>query len=145
MYVNPEDYRAMHRELGNTLCRLLPHLRADQSGLLTREQKRDLLSLVASSGSTELRVKGLKALEQVGDESAYQIVNNILRFTPDKEVQKAAAECLEYLKLHANERREMQTLLRAADSLDASAPDVLLRPAGSPALTPPEQLLRPQA
>ena len=146
MYVRPDDYFVIQEPLNKPLCRLLAHLRADQSGLLTGEQKRDLLLLVADSQTPkEVRINGLKALEQVGDESAYETVRNISLAAADAQLQQAVIHCLEYLKVHASERREMQTLLRASDSSAASAPDVLLRPAESHANTPPEHLLRPQA
>lgn len=146
MYVRPDSYQGLQQTLGKTLCRLLPRLRADQTGLLTREQKRDLLLLIGSpQAEIEMRLKGLKALEQVGDESAYATIRALSQNASDGQVKHAAEQCLEYLLEHADERREMQTLLRASEAAAASAPTELLRTAAIPVETPSEQLLRPQA
>jgi hypothetical protein len=156
MYVRPDSFGQTHIALGNALCRLLPQLRSDHASLLTSDQMQDLLKLLAAGNYSEnasiasrkaaVMLQALKALEQIGDESAIPVVQNLTSTTLNQNimVRQAAEQCLEYLRLNAGRQREMQTLLRASSSA-AAAPDTLLRPASSNGETAPEQLLRPQA
>ncbi len=158
MYVRPEGLRYKLDALGNMLCRLLPQLRFDHAGLLTVEQKQDMLRLLpVSIGSKDGRLnvsaldlnialQTLKALEQIGDESAIPAVKRLTwdSFNNNKTVQKAAEQCLKHLRSHPGQHKEMQTLLRAS-AVTESASDTLLRPASGNTDTAPEQLLRPTA
>ena len=143
--------------LAKTLCRLLPQLRSNHANLLTSEQKRDLITLLGAGLQTEqrdaillmkkLKMRALKALEQVGDESAIPALKNMIAamYPKNSEVRIAAKHCLEFLKLNADTRRETQTLLRASDATSAVKTDTLLRSASAANTSiPPEELLRPQ-
>lgn len=80
----------------------------------------------------------VKAMEQVGDETAIAPVRHLTK-SLWKPVREAAQECLPFLYQRANEQRASQGLLRPADN--TATPDVLLRPAIETP-DPPEQLLR---
>ena len=158
MYVRPDGLGYRRDMLGNMLCRLLPQLRFDHAGLLTVEQKQDMLRLLpVSIGSKDgsvnisaldlnIALQTLKALEQVGDESAIPAVKRLTwdSFNNNKTVQKAAEQCLKHLRSHPGQHKEMQTLLRAT-AVAESAPATLLRPILGVENAAPEQLLRPTA
>lgn len=156
MYIHRDGPLRTRMALGKTLCRLLPQLRSSHSILFTGSQKQDLLRLLSTVASTDnadeksiivrVTLQTLKALEQIGDESAIPVVQNLASPTLNQNtmVQQAASECLEFLRVNAGRQREMQTLLRASAAATA-APDTLLRPASGSMDTAPEQLLRPQA
>lgn len=156
MYIRPDGPLRTRIALGKTLCRLLPQLRSSHAALFTGSQKQDLLRLLSIGASTDnadeksvivsVTLQTLKALEQIGDESAIPAVQNLASpiLNQNMMVRQAASECLEYLRLNAGKQREMQTLLRASAATTA-APDTLLRPASGSMDTAPEQLLRPQA
>jgi hypothetical protein len=139
---------------------LLLRVRTDQEVLLDREQMRMLLALLESqSWNIQFQLAILKALEQIGDETAVPIVEKLAsgrqhtrgmtmmerwlagRPEPDA-VMLAAQECLPFLHLRAQRRQAAQTLLRASANSEALAPEMLLRPATA-VESAPEQLLRP--
>lgn len=155
MYVRPDALGRTRIVLGNTLRRLLPQLRSTHANLLTADQKHDLLRLLLGTSSENeveksvalhVMLQALKALEQVGDESAIPAVQKLALSTINinRQLRQAAVECLEYLRINAGRNREMQTLLRAS-SASNTAPDTLLRPASSSEDTASEHLLRPSA
>ena len=156
MYVRPDGIGQKRVVLGNTLARLLPRLRFDHAGLLTVEQKQDMLRLLPINMDSKdeaeravdwnMALQALKALEQIGDESAIPAVQRLTSyiFNQNTMVQQAAEQCLKHLRSNTGRHKEMQTLLRASAVAEV-APGMLLRPADGHAATPPEQLLRPQS
>ncbi len=132
-----------------TLKRLLPLVRADQANLLSPGQREILLQQLKHPYSdTILTLDVLKALQQIGDERAIPIVEELTiqpQFVPSDialQVQNAAIECLPYLRISAERQKMASTLLRGSG--EPVNPDILLRPA-HPAQNPetdPQQLLR---
>lgn len=133
------------RNVLRTLERMLPNLRADHRDLLDKRQMRALYALLDFSAKRDhlLTLSILKGLQQIGDEEAIPPVKRLTK-SRNPLVNQAAHECLEYLALRADQKRQEQTLLRASDADAALSPDVLLRPATGDT-TPSEQLLRSQA
>ena len=147
-----------------TLIRFLPSLTYSDMQTWSGEQKAALLTVLELPlRDYRLALAVLKALEQIGDESALPTVQKlanmrreipILRedilklFSPNlnkiaAQVKQQANQCLPYLTERANEQRQAQTLLRGA-ATDAPSANVLLRPAtGETDPQPAEQLLRP--
>ncbi len=129
---------------------LLRTVRADHEVLLTREQMRFLLELLKAPyyGDVGLQLAILKALEQIGDETAVPIVAQIAETRQWRDVhtvRAAARECLPFLRLRAQQQQAAQTLLRASANSETVIPEMLLRPAtATSAECAPEQLLRPQ-
>jgi hypothetical protein len=117
----------------------------------------------------ELMICVLKALEQVGDETALGPVRRLAALSPArieenircyrqadvsslrgsafwedvKRVRQAAVECLEALEVRLESREQAQTLLRASDSTHVDPSGTLLRPAVGGNETASEELLRP--
>jgi hypothetical protein len=130
------------------LIRLLPRLQATDGALLTANQRANLyrkLRPYQHGAQTELQQAILRALEQIGDKEAIPSVRRLARggaLSPkQKQVRKAAQDCLPYLRTRAEQQRVSQTLLRASSATSA-APDILLRPADMGGGAAPEQLLR---
>ncbi|HZT44433.1 MAG TPA: hypothetical protein VFA07_19875 [Chthonomonadaceae bacterium] len=128
--------------------RLAPQLLdPHQKVVSVQEQNKALLMLLSSPYSdVDMTVSALKTLEQVGDESAIPVVQNLADLPPAtwkmKRIREAAQECLPYLREHIREARQAQTLLRPSDSA-ASGTESLLRPTNTTGMeTPQEQLLR---
>jgi hypothetical protein len=136
------------KNLRAALMRLLPQFRADQAAMLTPEQRQALLvPLKSPYGNVEFTLAVLKALEQVGDEKAIPVVEQLASDGAPtanmKRVRQAARDCLPFLRQSAERQRLSETLLRASDTSTTATPDVLLRPAMPNAdQTPSEQLLR---
>ena len=133
------------------LTRLLPQMKASDASLLHPKQRAILYKMLRPlhvGAHAPLICAILRALEQVGDQSAFAPVSKLARmrtFTPTQnKVRDAAANCLSYLSLNSDNARNSQTLLRASSAMSVTTPDMLLRPAASYAQeTPAEQLLRP--
>ncbi|CEK12984.1 hypothetical protein CWRG_00301 [Chthonomonas calidirosea] len=128
------------------LRRLLPQVKASDAKYINNEQMNALLLLLASSDS-EMQVAILKALEQIGDERALVVVEQLA--TSDlpevkAEVRDAARACLPYLHAKARLAAERATLLRGTVApVSPAQPDELLRPTMPTTFnTPSEQLLR---
>ena len=136
------------------LTTLLPQLKASDANLLTPSNRHTLNVLIGSSllpsklGGVDhaFALAVLKAYEQVGDAKAVPVVVRLAncrpRNTRQREIQKAAAECLPLLRANSGEVASTQTLLRAS-TRHAGTPDTLLRPAASLSSIPPAELLRP--
>ena len=146
--------KAVFTEARDGLIRLLPLMRLEHANLLSQENRKVLHKLLKKNPSrrekfpakvSELRFAILKALEQVGDESSLEVVQEIVdnpqHYTP--QLQEAAAECLAYLKTHIGEVQNAQTLLRASDYTEHQ--DELLRPAYHTDDAPANELLRPES
>ncbi len=124
------------------LTKMLKRVNVSHKTLLTCEQMQILLSVLQHSRTDRaLTLAILRALQQIGDESAIPIVERIARSTFD--VHSEAEECLEYLRGQADQKRQAQTLLRASDSVVSTRPEHMLRPANPETDAAPEQLLRP--
>lgn len=137
------------RSVYNALRRLVPQIvHGDSSGISVSERIQALLLILgAPYKDVELTLSVLKALEQIGDESAIPAVTELAETsaaTPGmKRIQQAARECLPYLHIHADEMRQARTLLRASNPAFGGTDD-LLRPSTPMKPYPhPEQLLRP--
>lgn len=143
---NESDVRKSGRA---ALKRLLPKLRADQKEGLPPQFSHRLLSLLQSPyEDVGLTLALLKALEQIGDESALSAVERLTNepgaTANMKRVREAARDCLPFLHEHIRQTQQAQTLLRASDSTANAAPETLLRPASATGIeTPREELLRP--
>jgi hypothetical protein len=87
----------------------------------------------------------LKALEQVGDESAVRHVYRLIRAPviskSQMAVRNAAHECLPYLQASAGRQKVSDELLRPAMP-EAESPDTLVRPAMPMSDQDPQSLLR---
>ena len=135
------------------LTQLLPQMRANDAGLLTKGQRRLLNSNLKSGFNGRLdsvmtlnyRLAILKALEQVGDAAAIPVVSHLAngkaRTTDQKTLKAAALECLPLLQSNFGGVEANQTLLRA--SAPEQAPATLLRPATFTPDAAPKELLRP--
>lgn len=146
---------------------LLPKVRAEDAEFWNADQKRTLLKLLDPPyRDPELIVRVLKALEQIGDETALPAVQRLaimqhrkqsapLRRGANKgfshrvwgqdDIRQAASECQAILEARALTAQQATTLLRATYQEDATAPETLLRSlAAQSEDTPAEQLLRPQ-
>lgn len=129
------------------LTHLLPRLKASDTAALTDGQRTALgRTLTRHVRNADYLVAALAALEQVGDERALPVVENLaagrIPTAEAKRVQAAAQECLPYLQTRSEQQRASQTLLRAS-ALSATPSDTLLRPAQGALPTEPSELLRP--
>jgi hypothetical protein len=145
---------------------LLPKVRAEDADFWNADQKRTLLKLLDPPfGDPELIVRVLKALEQVGDESALPAVKRLAalqrprpgdsllgmakkgvpyRVWGQETIGQAAITCQTILEARALSVQHASTLLRASNQ-EAEASETLLRPLPVQSdITPSEQLLRPQ-
>ena len=120
------------------LCRLalnqqLPKVSSGHANLLTYAQKKILLQILKTPfEDLGLTISILKALEQIGDESAIPTVEKLTHYNSSMNedrairIQKAAEECLVYLRQNSERTKISSTLLRA--SSEPCSPDSLLRP-----------------
>ena len=157
------DYRGIHRVAVAALIDLLPCLQADeadllnaeQRGLLCRQLSKPLKTLPANANAASqevyvraiaFRVAILQAFAQVGDSSALPLVERLAHGEAttrgQRAIQEAARQCLPALMLRAEQERNGQTLLRAANAADAEG-ETLLRAAKGARETRHDQLLRP--
>jgi hypothetical protein len=133
--------------IAETLSRLLPRMRASDSGRLTDHQRIGLMQTIHTPKAwigSDYVITVLKALEQIGTEKELPLVERIAngetRF-PNR-VYLVARECLPYLRERARQAQESSRLLRpASPPNDAAA--MLLRPARGGSEAHPERLLRP--
>jgi HEAT repeat protein len=136
--VGPEAERA--------LIRLLPRLRATDSGLLNEEQRRILCRALVRRRNPHLAVAILRAFEQVGGEDVLAAVERVAngdgRMAGEQRVREAAQACLPAVRQRAENARAARTLLRPAAAPDNPA-DILLRPAQGAGEADPDLLLRP--
>jgi hypothetical protein len=128
---------------------ILPQLQASDDHLLNDEQRNRLYNVLKRARFKQdgpLMVAILKALEQIGDEKALPMAENLSKIEPrngmERSVKAAALECLPALTERVEKRRRAQTLLRPAAAPDNPA-EVLLRPAHGASPGDPEKLLRP--
>ena len=126
------------------LRHLLPRLKATDANLLNERQRESLFRALAITHA-DFVLAALKALEQIGDEKAiehvHRLVDGLGKAGKVPRVQKAAADCLAFLRVKAQRDQENRTLLRPATGADSEGTH-LLRPAGSVPDVPPELLLR---
>lgn len=142
-------------EARDGLIQLLPRMRLEHANLLSQENRKSLYAFLKRKPSrreknpskeSELRFAILKALEQVGDETSIEavqeVIDNPLRYN-SPQLQEAAADCLAYIRAHLDEVQNAQTLLRASHYTEHQ--DELLRPACNTDDTPANELLRPES
>ncbi len=126
-----------------SLTKLLPQLVfEDTYNFHLREEHRKALYNTLRDKNIPLALASLKALEQVGDETAVDPVEAYLNKTKSPLVKERCRECLAYLKQNVERHRNAQTLLRAS-SANSVGEEELLRPSYGGDTTPPEELLRP--
>ena len=122
---------------------LLPKVRASDAAVIDREQMSALL-YVTSHSDPKMQIAALQALQQIGDERAFETAQYLsLSTTP--QVREMAKDLIPFLIQRAKRTQEQTTLLRASSSMpNATAPDELLR-AAEPVKTetPTQELLRP--
>lgn len=137
-----------------TLIEILPRLQSTDAHLLNNEQRRELYKTLLTNNRL-LILATLTALEQIGDEKALPIVEQLASSEPltqnrlgvrkkalriaNLEIREAAQNCLPFLRERAAAQKASQELLRAS-SPDTNIAD-LLRPASSQT-TAPQELLR---
>ncbi len=110
------------------LMDMLPRVRQEHRANLSRAHMQTLLALLWQSRSgAQLTVRILRALQHIGDESAIPYLEKLVE-SPNLPVQEEAIECLDYLRLHAGDRRQGEMLLRASDNASTVSPETLLRP-----------------
>jgi hypothetical protein len=137
----------IRKDISSVLKTLLPQMRVSEDTPWTKEQRAALLlPLKYPLTDVALTVCVLKALEQIGEESAVPVVQKLANLDVYAlgagRIRQAAEECLPYLTVRVEQARHAATLLRPAAGI--SPPDTLLRPAGARvAPMPSEQLLRP--
>jgi hypothetical protein len=125
------------------LIKLLPQLVfEDTYSLHLREEHRKALHNALRDKNIPLALASLKALEQVGDETAIAHVNAYLNKTRSPLAKERCRECLTYLEQNTERHRNAQTLLRAS-SANSVGEEELLRPSYGGDTAPPEELLRP--
>lgn len=126
-----------------SLTKLLPQLVfEDTYDLHLRDEHRKALHSTLRDKNIPLALASLKALEQVGDETAIAPVNAYLNKTKSPLVKERCRECLAYLEQNVERHRNAQTLLRAS-SANSVGEEELLRPSYGGNTAPPEELLRP--
>jgi hypothetical protein len=132
--------------LADVLKRLLPQLQYRDTRRWSHEDRSLLLTPLENRSDPELTLCVLRALEQVGDESAVPTVEKLAAMRLyDPRIAPAARECLPFLYAHVEQLHLAQTLLRPTDSITDS-PDNLLRPATGDADNEAyEELLRPDS
>lgn len=143
--------REIQRIARETLTDLLPQMRASDTRLLNAAHWRCLyrqLNVEMAKRHGPFLKAILKALEQVGDETAVPYVER-LASSPGitrarREVRDAARECLPALYSRSEQVHASQTLLRASVQEEDRAA-MLLRPTSEAVTTDPEQLLRATA
>ena len=133
----------------SSLSQLLPQVKASDKVFQTARQRANLhrmLTLPNARRHARFLVNLLKALEQIGDESAMPYVQQLAKAAPTSTQQRrvcdAARECLPYLELRVDLNRNSQTLLRASSAFSVGS-DMLVRPASASGATDRDQLLRP--
>jgi len=140
------------REIKAALVRLLPLLKSSDANLLTSRDRKHLNTFLGLDeyerddggfyGAT-LKIAVLRALQQIGDETALCAVERLAESARNRQVRSAAQECLPFLQQRSEQMRVEQTLLRASGP--GGSPDALLRPARDGEEAAPQQLLRANA
>ena len=127
--------------------RLLPHLTSADARLLNQQQRTLLYSQLHTAhtkSTAPFQIAILKALEQIGDESAIPTVQALalcsLTTPSARQVRDAALHCLEFLPQVAQKNSASQQLLRASFS---ETPQQLLRASPGGGSEQTEHLLHP--
>jgi hypothetical protein len=169
-YLNGDKDTRIVAERG--LKNLLPSLQASERDQMGEEGMGALLDLLRKPRDVDLLIAALKGLEQVGDENAVPVVDDLAKLRPSsrhfltarmgagkamvgltvtglpredwERLQVAIYDCRQYLGPRAEQARLRNQLLRAAGN-PVEPSQALLRPAGGAGNTPAEQLLRPTA
>ena len=146
-------------QVKETLIRLLPQLRASDAHLFSNRQMAMLQTMLKLPAFTRgdllanpfkkiqaharLQLAILKAFEQIGDERVLSGVTYAVSHGSNREVKRAAAECLPFVQQRVELAKASKTLLRASGS-GAADTSILVRPveSGSQAA---EEMLRPSA
>lgn len=128
----------------------LPQLKASDAGLLDAQQRITLYQTLSArtfaiplwgKPRMEYQLTALKAVEQIGDETAVVYLRAITEdHFEHSNVQDAAKICLQAVQQRNDERRQSQTLLRASHETKDNS--TLLRPA-MPHDVDQDNLLRP--
>lgn len=156
-----EDGHA-HRIAMDALIEILQQLKASDSELLTAGQHAKLCRILSlpiesplyknledlfrppTDRNVRFRIAILKAYEQIGDDRALPIVeqlaNGETKTQAEWRIKQVARECLPYLQQRLAQQTASETLLRASQRSSVGA-DVLVRPA-APLNAAPDQLLR---
>lgn len=135
--------RSVRRAANFALLTLLPRVRADHAAFITSDQMNALLELGFHS-PPGMQIAVLKALEQVGDQRAIPVVENlVLSSQPD--VREQASQCLPFLLARVRRSEQSATLLRGAANpgREASGHELLRAAATASENTPADQLMRP--
>jgi hypothetical protein len=112
------------------LTRLLPRLRPADAGLLNGNQRRCLYRAL-NGENTDLILAILKAFEAVGDDAALPHVERLAsgrgRAAKSLPIQRAAQECLPFLRERLEKERGARTLLHPSTAPSVPA-DALRQP-----------------
>ena len=135
--------RTVRRAANGALLALLPRVRADHAAFITADQMNALLELGFRS-QPGMQISVLKALEQVGDQRAIPMVENLV-LSPHHDVRAQARQCLPFLIERARRSEQRATLLRGAANpgREEAGKELLRAAATAPETTPADQLLRP--
>jgi hypothetical protein len=148
-----EALEVNHLRLGamEALTALLPRLQTNDTHLLKEHHHRLLGQALKRSGrkrflymlpgDRKFALAVLHAFEQVGTSEAIPVVEYLTQKATDGEVRRAAAACLPFLQIRAEQAQNEQTLLRASAPHE-TAIEELLRPAVGQSEVKSEQLLR---
>jgi hypothetical protein len=139
--------RAVKSDAVKALKALLPGLQASDARYITSEQMDALVSLLNSASAVladkELARQVINAMEQVGDKRALEPMERLAGLWQDPQTQRAAQECLPFLRARIEEQKLAETLLRPS-SAENVKPETLLRPAAADIVSEGQaQLLRP--
>ena len=135
--------REVRHAVTGVLLSMLPLVRQEHRNGLSRAHMQTLMALLWQSRlQPALAVSILRALKHIGDESTFSTLQTLTgSYIPI--VREEAAECLEYLRLNADARRQSKTLLRASIQGEEMRTEGLLRPAMGNNEGHPDVLLRP--
>jgi len=132
--------------LMHALTTMLPALKASDSALLTPSHRETLHRILTNSTRTSLKLAVLKALEQVGDESAIPAVKRLAGMNVknrwDAQLSATAEEVLPLLRARAESAKTSNVLLRSAEKPGDS---ILLRPAATTQANGEHTLLHPMS
>jgi hypothetical protein len=127
----------------HALLTLLPTLRASDAALLSASHREQLNKLLRSR-DVEYVHAALKALEQVGDESAIPYLERLIksrsRTATQKQVQEAVKQCMAAVMQRTESGAPGSTLLRPTEG---NPTETLLRPISNQTGAEEQNLLRP--
>ncbi len=128
MILQQTQQAAIKTLIETNLLQLLPQMKNTDARWLDREQHAALTALLENK-KAELRLAALKALGQVGNESAVWMIEQLSIYDPDPNVRTAAPEAMSLIMERLRRAEENSTLLRPSAQRLTQSGEALLRPA----------------